>query len=135
MDDGQGRFDTLDADECLALLRQSGLGRMAFHGPSGLTVLPLSFAVADGPLLVVRTAPGTELGGLAEGTELALEADEFDTAFSDGWSVLARGPLERVAVETLGAGFRAPAPFVPGRRELLLALRVRELSGRAVSAS
>ncbi|GAA1396572.1 pyridoxamine 5'-phosphate oxidase family protein [Luteococcus peritonei] len=129
---GDGHFENLDAAECTQLLRSATVGRVAFQGPDGLTVLPLAYSV-DGDRVVLRTASGTQLAKLAEGTEVAFEVDEFDAECSNGWSVLVRGALAKLTPGELDGEVAPPTPFVPGVRRVLLGLSLERLSGRAVS--
>ncbi|MEL4505671.1 pyridoxamine 5'-phosphate oxidase family protein [Luteococcus sp. H138] len=130
---GEGHFEVLDAAECSLLLREASVGRLAFDGPDGLTVLPLSYALDD-ERIVLRTGGQTQLASLADGTPVAFEVDEFDPACRNGWSVVARGSLGRPAEGelTVEAG---PEPFVPDTRELLLVISDATLTGRAVAAA
>lgn len=129
---GEGHFEYLDAAECLQLLRSATVGRVAFQGPDGLTVLPLAYSV-DGDQLVLRTAAGTQLASLPEDTPVAFEVDEFDAEFTNGWSVLARGTLAKLTPGDLAGEVAPPTPFVAGVRRVLLGLSLAQLSGRAVS--
>lgn len=126
----QGHFEQLDAAECAQLLREASIGRVAFTGPDGLTVLPLAYVV-DGDEIILRTASTTQLAGLDPETRVAFEVDEFDPEVRNGWSVLARGRLRPVESARVLPG--TPQPFVPGERETLVALAVETLTGRAVS--
>lgn len=126
----QGHFEQLDAAECAQLLREASIGRVAFVGPDGMTVLPLAYVV-DGEDIILRTAAGTQLASLGAGTPVAFEVDEFDPEVRNGWSVLARGRLG--VLDPSREVREVPEPFVPGEREVLVTLAVESLSGRAVS--
>ncbi len=130
---GEGHFERLDAAECKQLLRTTGVGRVAFNGPDGLTVLPLAFSV-DGEQLVLRTAAGTQLANLPEDSEVAFEVDEFDAEVLNGWSVLVRGTLTKLTPGELDGEVAPPTPYVPGVRRVLLGLSLEQLSGRAASS-
>lgn len=129
---GEGHFEVLDAAECSLLLREATVGRVVFNGPDGLTVVPVSYAL-DGERITLRTAGHTQLAGLAEGTDVAFEVDEFDAACRNGWSVLVRGTLAVRAGRSPDAG--EPEPFVPGVRERRLAIDSAMMTGRAVAAA
>ncbi|MEL4357479.1 MULTISPECIES: pyridoxamine 5'-phosphate oxidase family protein [unclassified Luteococcus] len=129
----EGHFEVLDAAECSLLLREQAVGRVAFQGPDGLTVLPLSYLLAD-EKIVLRTARDTQLAALPEQTPVAFEVDEFDAGFRNGWSVLVRGQLHRAGDEDLASHGPMPEPFVPDDREQLLVITPREYTGRAVSS-
>ncbi len=129
----EGHFERLDAAECVNVLGDAAIGRVAFEGPDGLTVIPLAFRL-DGDRVVLRTAEGTRLAALSDDTPVAFEVDEFDAEAANGWSVLVRGVINRLPDESLDEG-RTPRPYVPGERRVLLSISVDEISGRAVSAA
>ena len=52
---GSGHLLDLTVDECWELAASQPVGRLAWTGPSGPTVIPVNFAV-DGRLVHVRTA-------------------------------------------------------------------------------
>lgn len=128
----EGHFVVLDQDECRTLLGEAPVGRLAFVGPDGITVLPLAHT-HDGNLIVVRTAPRTQLAELPEGSDVAFEVDHVDQETANGWSVLVRGRLVDVSEELLSPEFMAPLPYVPGSRDVVRAVSIDSLQGRAVS--
>ncbi|MEU2224824.1 MULTISPECIES: pyridoxamine 5'-phosphate oxidase family protein [unclassified Streptomyces] len=87
-------FTRLRPDECRALLGTHGVGRLAVPTASGPVILPVNYTVLDGAI-VFRTAHGA-LPSLAAGHQVAFEVDRIDEAFSQGWSVLVRGPAHAV---------------------------------------
>ncbi|WP_420175464.1 pyridoxamine 5'-phosphate oxidase family protein [Luteococcus sp. OSA5] len=129
---GEGHFEVLDQDECRQLLREGTVGRLAFEGPDGLTILPLAYTL-DGDLVVVRTAGGTQLAELPDEAPVAFEVDDHDHQSTNGWSVLVRGRLVYVSEDQLTAEFTTPTPFVPGERELVRGISLDRLDGRAVA--
>lgn len=128
----EGHFVVLDQDECRTLLGEAPVGRLAFVGPDGITVLPLAHT-HDGNLIVVRTEPRTQLAELPEGSDVAFEVDHVDQETANGWSVLVRGRLVDVSEELLSPEFMAPLPYVPGSRDVVRAVSIDSLQGRAVS--
>lgn len=130
----EGHFEKLDRAECTSLLRDQSVGRVAFAGPEGLTVLPLAYSV-DKDRVVLRTAAGTQLADMPDGTEVAFEVDEFDAEFANGWSVLLRGTITHLSAGEMHGEVLPPTPFVPGLRRVLLGIDLDNLTGRAVSAS
>ena len=97
---GQVRLDRapevsrLSTTECRRLLEPGGIGRIAFCGYSGPTILPVNFVVLSGTI-VIRTGEGTAIEGHADGP-VAFEVDHIDDALCQGWSVLVRGQAHRV---------------------------------------
>lgn len=125
-----GYFTTLDEDECGRLLKQEQVGRVAFHGPGGMTIIPVAYTF-DGSSIVLSTGGGTALGGLADDTPVAFEVDEFDPATRNGWSVMARG---RIRVSRNAELPVTPMPWAPGPRDAVRVIKVSGLTGRAVSS-
>ncbi len=125
-----GYFVTIDADECLRLLGEGTIGRVAWASARGLQVLPVSYTLV-GDAVVFTVAEGTILGELAQPTDVAFEVDDLDTETATGWSVLAQG------VTTPFAGDRAALkslPWVPGHQDVPVAIELKFLAGRSVSA-
>jgi len=129
----------LDADTCRALLVRGVVGRLAFWAYDGPRLHPFNYAVLD-DLLVLRTRPGSALARLVHeqpGARAAFEVDEIDHPDQRGWSVQARGPLERLHDPTVLAEIervRPPRPWAPGERTVLVGLGCAELTGRRLGA-
>lgn len=121
-------------DECLQLLRQEVVGRVALCTPTGPRIVPVNYTVFEDSV-VMRTVPYGLLGTLGRSALLALEADHVDGRTHDGWSVVVRGQasvvedpdeLRRIHEEA------EPDPWAGGIRRMYLRLRWREVSGRRV---
>ena len=82
-------FEELDREDCLALLRDEPVGRVALTARALPVVLPVNFALLDGDI-VWRSAQGTKLND-ASGFVVAFEADHYETAQKVGWSVMIQG--------------------------------------------
>jgi len=54
----QAQVELMDEAECLRLIAGGGVGRIAYSGEYGLTVLPVSYKLLDGSI-VVRTPLGS----------------------------------------------------------------------------
>jgi len=118
---------------CLTLLRGEEVGRVAVCTSDGPRIVPVNFILVDDDTVVFRTTPYSALGIHADGGRLALEVDRVDVEGRSGWSVVAAGIGEVVDdARLLGATFRNPDPWAGGQRWLTVALRWRELTGRAV---
>ena len=78
-------LEPLDEAECLRLIAPGGIGRIAFTGRYGLTVLPVNYKLHDGAI-VFRTSPDSPTDedlrtGIAHAEyEVAFEIDEIDPA-------------------------------------------------------
>jgi nitroimidazol reductase NimA-like FMN-containing flavoprotein (pyridoxamine 5'-phosphate oxidase superfamily) len=67
----------LDRDECLRLLGDVQVGRVAVTTEALPVVLPVNFLL-DGDRVVFSSAPGTKLYVAATGARMAFEAEDVD---------------------------------------------------------
>ena len=118
------RLVALSAEECWDRLRSRSVGRIAWSGTEGVTVVPVNFVVDDDAILV-RTTPYSLLARDCISQDVAFEVDVFDDATHTGWSVLVRGACERQA----RAG-DAPLPWATGSRVLGLRITAKTVTGR-----
>jgi nitroimidazol reductase NimA-like FMN-containing flavoprotein (pyridoxamine 5'-phosphate oxidase superfamily) len=100
-----GDLDRLDEAECLRLISPGGVGRLAYTGRYGLTVIPVNYVVHDGTI-VFRTAHDSPTDqdlrtGIADAEyKVAFEIDDIDAAAKEGWSVLIQGSAHHVPEDT-----------------------------------
>ena len=87
---GNGRLIDLTADECLMLAASKPVGRLAWAGPQGPTVVPVNYVLA-GRRVHIRTAAYSALARECADSLVAFEVDDFDADSRSGWSVLMRG--------------------------------------------
>jgi transcriptional regulator with XRE-family HTH domain len=131
-------LEPLAPDECMRLIAPGGIGRVAFGGLHGPTVLPVNYKLHEGAI-VFRTAYGGPMDqslrtGL-EGVEIKIgfEVDQIDEARREGWSVLVQGPAHHVPTEELrqvtGAGV---TPWAGGQRELYIRIVPHQVTGRRI---
>jgi nitroimidazol reductase NimA-like FMN-containing flavoprotein (pyridoxamine 5'-phosphate oxidase superfamily) len=90
-------LEPLDGKECVELLRETAVGRIAFVVDDFPVALPVNYRlVEDGDrvLIVLRTRPG----GVIDGAPLrvAFQIDGIDSFRHGGWSVLVRGTLDHL---------------------------------------
>jgi hypothetical protein len=122
--------------ECLSLLRESSVGRVAVVDHGFPVVLPVNFRLVEFATRVwitIRTRPGNVIE--RAGSEAAFEVDAFDTTHTVGWSVLARGYLEHVDRDA--AAFTEafdPQPWLDDR-EAWLVIEPFAITGRRVRHS
>ena len=97
-EEAHGWLEELSAEECLTLLRDTDLGRLAFMAGDFPVVLPVNYRFADGAesewWLGLRTRPGNVIDQAP--MHVALEIDGVDPVVHRGWSVLVRGKLRHV---------------------------------------
>lgn len=122
-------LSTLDAEECVRLLKTHSVGRVAWSSPAGVLVLPVAYAL-HGQTIVFRTSADGSLAQLAAGRSVSFEVDDIDAETRTGWNVLVHG--------TSGPGPEGapdlPDPWAPGERSLAVAITPQNYSGRSVAA-
>lgn len=133
-------LETLDRDECLRLIAPGGIGRVAFNGSHGPTVLPVNYRVHNGAV-IFRTAHGgpmdQDLRTGVEGVEIKIgfEVDRIDEDLWTGWSVLVQGPAHHVrpdrAEEVAGVDV---TPWAGGDRPLYIRVIPHQVTGRRIHA-
>ena len=108
----RSRLDVIEPDECLALLADHHLGRLAVVVAGQPVIFPVTY-VFDGRAIVFRTNPGTKLFGALDGPV----AFEIDGVSASGWSVVVTGKAELVEnqadvrrLSTLDLGDWNPGP-------------------------
>ncbi len=132
----------LDEAECLRLISPGGIGRIAYMGRYGLTVLPVRYKLHHGAILF-RTSQDSQTGedlqtGIAHAEySVAFEIDEFDPAYREGWHVLIHGPAhemttgeERAAIEESGV-----EPWPGGPKERAIRITPNMIAGRRLYES
>jgi nitroimidazol reductase NimA-like FMN-containing flavoprotein (pyridoxamine 5'-phosphate oxidase superfamily) len=131
-------IEELHQDECLELIRPGGIGRIAYVGRFGPTVLPVNYKVQDGAI-VFRTAENGPLDedlrtGIAGADyKVAFEIDVIDTAARRGWSVLVQGPAHHVTgAEEDAVRAAGVESWAPGDRELFVRIVPSRVTGRRV---
>ncbi|MEU2554571.1 pyridoxamine 5'-phosphate oxidase family protein [Streptomyces sp. NPDC013313] len=128
-------FSRLRPSECRTLLAMHGVGRLAVPTASGPLIVPVNYTVVDGAI-VFRTARGAT-PSLAAGLQVAFEVDRIDEAFSQGWSVLVRGPAHAVTDrhEQLRLAERAySVPWAGGNRSVWVRIEPFTITGRRITA-
>jgi nitroimidazol reductase NimA-like FMN-containing flavoprotein (pyridoxamine 5'-phosphate oxidase superfamily) len=140
-------FRELDRDECLALIAQHNVGRLALSYKDRVEIVPIHYIHHDG-WLYGRTAAGTKLEIVVHNRWVAFEVDEVHALF-DWQSVVIKGGLyllrkegsdhERAIYERGVELVRRliPEALTPDdpipERALLFRIHIDELTGRAAS--
>lgn len=132
---GHARLEHIGEEECWRLLDDHGVGRVAVDGPDGLQVFPLNYRVIGREIAFVTASDSHLARASAAGDEAAFEEDRLDEAYSQGWSVLAVGPVRTVPDEVLGTelseALRA-ASWAGGERDTVVTLRPHRVTGRRI---
>lgn len=119
-----GRLAVLSDGECWDLLRSQPVGRIAWSGIQGVSVVPVNYVVVD-EAIILRTTPYSLLARDSADREVAFQVDQLDLERHEGWSILARGRTRREDRST-----EHPQPWVTGSRVLGLRIDVQSVSGR-----
>ncbi|WP_031227196.1 pyridoxamine 5'-phosphate oxidase family protein [Streptomyces roseochromogenus] len=128
------RLTEMGSGECRALLGSHGVGRLAVSTATGPVIMPVNYSVIDGSI-VFRTGLGAT-PSLAAGQEVALEVDRIDDAFSQGWSVLVRGPARTVTDPRDMRWFTEQAystPWAGGERHVWVSIEPHTVTGRRIT--
>ena len=101
-------MQTLEASECVELMKSVPVGRIAITIKALPVILPVNFVVID-DVIVFRTVPGTKLAAATSGAVVAFEVDSYEPHGRTGWSVVVQGmasevtdPLELESVRRSG---------------------------------
>ena len=125
-------LEHLPHEECLRLLRENTLGRIAVVVDDFPIVLPVNYRLLETSGLtwvVFRTRPGNVIDQAP--MNAGFEIDGIDPIHHRGWSVLVRGTLHHVDADA--ADFRErfdPEPWLLAERDAWLAIQPFAISGR-----
>ena len=128
--------EILDAEECWALLSQTGVGRLAVIADGHPDVFPVNYKV-DGQSLVFRTGSGTKHQAIQSDAVVALEADAVSSQFGLAWSVVIKGKAQ----ETTPTGpdlddiRRALFPWQGVGQEHFIRITPESITGRRFTVS
>src|ERR1700761_6313340 len=128
-----GLVERLLPAECYRLIAPRGIGRIALGVASGLTILPVNYAVADGTI-VIRTGSGSMIAAHGAGP-VSFEADHFDLELGQGWSVLVRGEAHRVMQPGELRHLREGCdlrPWPAGEHDLFVRIVPNQVTGRRI---
>lgn len=130
-----GGLVEIPADECWRLLASSTVGRMAWAGGDGQTVLPVNFVVADSEIWF-RTSAHSALAREVDDLPVAFEVDDVDDFTRSGWSVLVRG-IAHIVYDAARLPHPWPDPdtWPTGTHPLHVSLEPRQVTGRRLMAS
>jgi uncharacterized protein len=113
----------LDPARCLELLGRAGVGRLGVSMDALPAVYPVEFALEGDDSLLVRVGANPRVAAAARGAVVALEADSFDIAIGEAWSVLVRGVCTELGPETRSE--HPWAALLPGPMDAGAVLRIR----------
>ena len=133
------RIEELDQADCLRLIAAGGIGRIAYAGRYGQTVLPVNYQLLDNTI-VFRTGEDSPLeedlqtGILHAEYQVAFEIDEINPAAREGWSVLIQGPAHHIDSEAEHAAVRQTGvqPWTGGAKEHYIRVVPTRITGRRI---
>jgi uncharacterized protein len=88
-------MELLCDDECIDLLRQVPVGRIAVTVDALPVIFPINFAVVDGAV-VFRTPPAPNWPRPRPAAVVAFEVDSYEADGRTGWSVMVQGMASEV---------------------------------------
>jgi nitroimidazol reductase NimA-like FMN-containing flavoprotein (pyridoxamine 5'-phosphate oxidase superfamily) len=138
--DGPAVLVDLDEAECRRLISPGGIGRIAFTGRYGPTVLPVNYKLHEGTIVFRTTEDSPTDEDLRTGIanaeyKVAFEIDDFSMTAREGWSVLIQGALHHVESEAERASVQESGvqPWASGPRDLYLQVIPSRITGRRIS--
>jgi uncharacterized protein len=129
--DSKPELEVIREAECLEILDQHSLGRLAIVVDGQPQIFPVNYAVS-GRIISLRTAAGTKLS-YAPTSKVCFEIDQYDSS-GVGWSVMVQG----IAVDATDAfddvswaarGVEA-SPLAPGAKFHRIAIEPSKITGR-----
>lgn len=127
-------LEVLDREECLHLLAQATLGRVAITSGALPRVLPVAFQL-DGHRILLRTRRGGTLDVALRGSVVAFEADHLDADAHAGWSVSVTGRASEV-LDDIGQSDPWPeaiGPWTSSPDDSLMVITTEVLTGRRIA--
>jgi nitroimidazol reductase NimA-like FMN-containing flavoprotein (pyridoxamine 5'-phosphate oxidase superfamily) len=125
-------MEILSDGECIDLVRQVPVGRIAVTVGALPVIFPVNFAVVDSAV-VFRTPEGTKLAAATNGVVVAFEVDSYAVDGRSGWSVMVQGVASEV---TDPASLRAvnsallDAWALDGAADHVVRIELHRVSGR-----
>ena len=128
-------LEILHLGDMFRLLATAPVGRVGFMADDEVAVLPVRFLV-DGQDVVFRTYLGSKLSTMEVGHYACFEVDSYDAATRTGWSVVARGLVEK---ESEASCARLDAPEVESwggtaQERIWMRIRPTSMSGRRIAS-
>jgi hypothetical protein len=128
-------LEILHLGDMFRLLATVPVGRVGFMADDEVAVLPVRFLV-DGQDVVFRTYLGSKLSTMEVGHYACFEVDSYDAATRTGWSVVARGLVEK---ESEASCARLDAPGVESwggtaQERIWMRIRPTSMSGRRIAS-
>ena len=135
--DARTGIEILDEDECLRLLADEAVGRLAVIQGTSPEIFPVNY-VLENRTIVFRTDAGTKLDH-GQRSPVCFEIDAFDRPTRSGWSVVVTGRLEEITPFDSRILAEAKAlqidPWAGGTRSHWMRILIDRITGRRVGRS
>ena len=125
------RIDELSAADCWALLRGTGLGRLATAVDGFADIFPVNYFVHEESILF-RTAPGSKLVNIALNPCVAFEVDGVDTRWH--WSVVIHGKAQQLLSQSdvIESGVMELVSWSPTAKHDYVRITPDDVNGRRI---
>jgi nitroimidazol reductase NimA-like FMN-containing flavoprotein (pyridoxamine 5'-phosphate oxidase superfamily) len=123
----------LSEAEAVALLATQEVGRLVYTRWALPAVTPVNFVLREGAIWF-WTASSSSMWQAVRGSVVAFEVDQVDARTRSGWSVVVLGVAELVKdpAQIGRAQLKDLEPWVPGRKEYLIRIPLKLVSGRRI---
>ena len=103
-------LERLSQAECMELLADGGVGRLAYTSRYGPTALPVAYKIDGGSIVLGTWDPALFDEDLRTGIaqaeyQVVVEVDQIDAEAREGWFVLVRGAAHHLDTEAERASF------------------------------
>jgi nitroimidazol reductase NimA-like FMN-containing flavoprotein (pyridoxamine 5'-phosphate oxidase superfamily) len=129
-------IERLDDSKCLQLLGAARVGRLAYTGRHGLTVLPVVYRLHEGSIVFhtfhdTSTEEDLRTGIANAEYHVAFEIEQIDPEALEGWTVLVTGPAHHVDTEAEHASIinAGADPLPDAEAEHLIRVKPRRITG------
>jgi nitroimidazol reductase NimA-like FMN-containing flavoprotein (pyridoxamine 5'-phosphate oxidase superfamily) len=136
---GRRLVEPLDESECLRLIGAGRIGRLAYTGRYGPTVLPVVYKLHEGSIVFhtfqdTFTEEDLRTGIAYAEYQVAFEIDQFDLEPFEGWTVVVMGPAHHVDTEAERASIISAGaePWPEAAYEHLIRVQPIRIGGRRV---
>lgn len=132
--EGTSTLAKMTRGQAIGLLATGDVGRLIYTRRALPAVIPVNYTLAEDALWI-WTASGSTLAQAVRGAVVGFEVDELDRDTRTGWSVVVLGVAHLIAEphELARVGAFAPQPWVAGRKEHLIQIRLEQVSGRRIA--
>ena len=129
--EGTATVDELAPADCWALLRGTGLGRLATSVDGRADIFPVNYFVHEETVLF-RTAPGSKLTNIELNPAVAFEVDGVDTRWR--WSVVIHGSTDHLGnqADIIDSGVMELVSWSPTLKYDYVRVTPADITGRRI---